>query len=260
MRPRNVRLRLAYDGTEFAGWQRQAALPTIQGLIEAGLETMTRAPVTLHGAGRTDAGVHARGMVANFYTEARIPVEAFSRGLNAMLPLAIRVLESDEAPLAFHSRYDATGKTYAYYLFTGPVQSPLRRLYQAQTRGPFDLEAVCACLGLLIGTHDFSSFEGAGSRDLTSEGGRGAVRSLLAADCRADDEPGSWRFTFTGDGFLRHMVRNLVGTLILAAHNRLDPADCRAILAARDRAQAGPTAEARGLFLEEVHYTGLAVE
>ena len=255
MNSRNIRLLIAYDGSGYAGWQRQRSQPTIQGKIENALEEMTATQISLHGAGRTDAGVHACGMVANFQTVSRIPVKAFSRGLNSMLPADIRLLASSEIHPGFHSRYNATGKTYCYFLYTGAVQLPTRRLYQAHAPGPFDIEQVQNSLTVLTGTQDFASFEGAGSRDKQKQGGRGAVRTLYSAQCRPGIEKNSWEFTFTGDGFLRHMVRNLMGTLILAGGGKLDAQGIKNILQGCDRALAGPTAQARGLFLKKVHYS-----
>lgn len=252
---RNIRLLLAFDGTRLAGWQRQAKGLTVQGLVEEALRRLTGAPMVLHGAGRTDAGVHARGMVANGRTDSRVPLGAFAKGLNTMLPPDIRVLAADEAPPDFHSRYDALGKTYSYDLTTASIQHPLERLYHAHVPRAMSFEAVIPCLEILLGTHDFAAFEGSGSRDREREGGRGAVRTLSEARCEKISELSlRWRFVFTGDGFLRHMVRNLVGTLLEVAQGKYGPDEFRRILESRDRRRAGPTAPARGLCLQRVHY------
>ncbi len=252
---RNICLVIAFDGSRYKGWQRQAGLPTIQGLLEEQLTRMTGEQVCLYGAGRTDAGVHALAMVANFHTSSSIPLQGFRRGLNSLLPRDIRILTAREERPEFHSRFDALGKTYRYDFFTGEVQLPTTRLYMAHRPCSFDADRVRRCLRLIIGTHDFSSFEATGSRDPEQTGGRGAVRTLSEARCEAiSGQPDSWSLTFTGDGFLRHMVRNLAGTLIDAGRGRIGSSDFAAILAGRNRTLAGPTAPACGLFLVRVHY------
>ena len=163
MSSRNIRLLIAYDVNGYSVWQRQIKAETIQGSIEDCLRQMTTEDGTLHGAGRTDAGVHANGMVANFMTASSIMCSGFKNGLNSMLPRDIRILATDEAATDFHSRYSATGKTYSYSFFTGSVQLPTKRLYIAHYPGDFNNDVVLETLQLLLGTHDFSSFEGSGS-------------------------------------------------------------------------------------------------
>ena len=252
---RNIRLLIAFDGTCYKGWQRQADVPTIQGVLEERLTAMTGEEVCLHGAGRTDAGVHALGMVANFHTRCTIPTNGLRRGLNALLPRDIRVMAMSEEEPGFHSRFSATGKTYRYDFCTAEVILPTARLYMAHRPCTLDMETVRRCLQSIIGRHDFSSFEATGSRDPARQGGRGAVRSISEARCvPIAGQPDCWSLLFTGDGFLRHMVRNLAGTLIDAGRGRISANDFAAILTARDRTQAGPTAPACGLFLVQVHY------
>jgi len=252
---RNIKLVLAYDGTGYAGWQRQLGQPTIQQIMEEAIARLTKTPVTLHGAGRTDAGVHAEGMVANFQTESAIPLAGLVKGLNSMLPEAIRVLDAERVANDFHARYNATGKVYEYTFMTTKIMPPCSRLYAVQVRGPFACAAVRLCLPMLIGTHDFSSFEGAGSRDLSIAGGRGAVRTIFAADLVEEGTDSMvYRLTLSGDGFLRHMVRNIVGTLFAVGRGRLTPLDFQGIVAARDRSLAGATALAKGLTLKTVLY------
>jgi len=253
--PRNIRLLIAYDGTGYSGWQRQNDTATIQGHLEDRLATMTGAPVTLHGAGRTDAGVHALGMVANFNTQAKISAQGFHRGLNSLLPADIRILAVNEVKTTFHSRFDATGKTYRYDILTGRVLMPTERLYALHVPGPLDIDRIHACLRHLLGSHDFSSFEASGSREPGRSNSRGAVRTIYRAEffpCSGRDD--AWSFRFTGDGFLRHMVRNFVGTLIDAGAGKITPEEFLAIRRSRNRCQAGPTAPARALFLEKVFY------
>lgn len=252
---RNIKLVIAYDGTAYAGWQRQKAAPTIQGVIEEKIAVMTDESVTLLGAGRTDAGVHALGMVANFQTSAKIPVEGFRKGLNSLLPEDIRVRDVAEVGLEFHSRYDAVGKIYFYDISIGEIVLPTERLYRARVGGEFDPGPVKSCLKLLLGKHDFTSFEASGSRDIEKTHGKGAVREMFTAKLVQDSNgPEKFRFIIAGDGFLRHMVRNIVGTLVEVGQGKRSIADFQAVLTARDRATAGPTMPASGLFLQEVYY------
>ncbi len=252
----NIKLVLAYDGTGYAGWQRQLGQLTIQQVVEEAIARLTQSPVALHGAGRTDAGVHAEGMVANFQTESSIPLSGLMNGLNSMLPEAIRVLSAEKVANDFHARYNATGKVYEYTFMHKEIMPPFLRLYAAQVRFPFASAAVRLCLPMLVGTHDFSSFEAAGSRDLSYAGGRGAVRTIFVADLAEDGTKDGevYRLTIAGDGFLRHMVRNIVGTLFAVGRGRLTPLDFQEILAARDRTLAGATAPAKGLTLKRVLY------
>lgn len=250
---RNIRLLIAFDGTDFNGWQRQKHDITIQGEIEKCLSLMTNAEVMLHGAGRTDAGVHAEGMVANFLTAAPISCKAFKKGLNSMLPEAIRILEAGEAAADFHSRFSARGKHYEYSLFTGEVIPPVERLYALHVPYPIDLIRVEACLDILIGTHDFSTFENAGSRDKTKESRKGAVRTITEA--RLQNHGGMRHtLTFIGEGFLRHMVRNIVGTLLDVGKGKTTVEGFRAALLAKDRNAGGATAPPHGLKLKKVLY------
>ncbi|MGI6657295.1 MAG: tRNA pseudouridine(38-40) synthase TruA [Desulfobulbus sp.] len=254
--PRLFRLLLAYDGGGYHGWQRQAqGEPTIQEILEDRLAQLCKAPVVLHGAGRTDAGVHALGMVAHFQTRAALPVVAFSKGLNALLPDDIRVLAAEEAPSGFHSRFSALAKTYRYDFHTGAVQLPTVRRYQAHYPADFVPDRLRTALAALVGVHDFSSFERSGSRDKEAGDSRGAVRTLFSVQCNPSlVSHGSWSLRVTGDGFLRQMVRILAGTLIAIGQGKIEPEKLPAILAARNRTAAGPTAPAHGLFLERIYY------
>jgi len=253
---RSLRLLIAYDGSGYHGWQRQRQGElTIQEELETRLSRLCEESIILHGAGRTDAGVHALGMVAHFHTTTTIPAVAFFKGLNALLPEDIRILGAEEAPSDFHSRFSALGKTYRYDFFTGPVQMPASRLYRAHCPGAFVPERLQPALGHLIGCHDFSSFERSGSRDRNATDGRGAVRTLTRISCvPVLDRPDHWSIRVTGDGFLRQMVRILAGTLIEIGLGKRTAEEMAAILAARDRTAAGLTAPACGLFLEHIHY------
>jgi len=251
---RNIKLLLAFDGTNYAGWQKQKSDKTIQGVIEDRIHLMTGENICLHGSGRTDAGVHALGMVANFQTSSDIPCQGFLKGINSMLPVDIRLLDVAEAGLDFHARRSARAKTYQYNITTGPVQMPTDRLYAAHVFEELDVKAMEQGLSGLAGTHDFSSFEAAGSRDPHVKTGRGAVRTLLEAGCKKDRTVDRLMFTFTGDGFLRHMVRNIVGTILEVGKGRITPDSILEILASKDRRAAGPTAPPQGLILKKVHY------
>jgi len=250
---RNIQLTIAYDGTGYSGWQRQKKGITIQGEIERRLQLITNNPITLYGAGRTDAGVHARAMVANFHTEATIPCPTLIRGLNGLLPRAIRILDACEVVHDFHARFSAKSKTYTYSLFTGPIQLPLHCLYCVHFPQLTHQERIQHCLEKIRGTHDFTSFEASGSRDLNAPSARGAIRTLQEATF-TQIAPETYQFQFTADGFLRHMVRNLVGTLLEVGKGRRSLQKFEDTLLARKRSAAGPTAPAHGLVLEKIFY------
>jgi len=250
---RNIKLLISYDGTDFSGWQRQRHDCTIQGEIEDRLFLMTREKIDLHGAGRTDAGVHAEGMVAHFATSSTIPCHDFLRGLNSMLPGAIRIFGVADVDQNFHARYSATGKLYQYKIFTGKIQPPQLRLYSLHVSCRLYLPSVKRCLKLLEGTHDFASFENSGSRDKSICSGRGSVRTIFNAKL-IEEPPFQLIFQFTGDGFLRNMIRNLVGTLLDVGKEKLSVEEFTNILKAKDRTMAAATAPAHGLFLKEVLY------
>ncbi|KJR99376.1 MAG: pseudouridine synthase [Desulfobulbaceae bacterium BRH_c16a] len=252
-RPRTIKLLVGYDGTGYSGWQRQKHDSTIQGEIESRLAVMTTEEIVLHGAGRTDAGVHAEGMVAHFRTCSKVSCEAIVRGLNAMLPGAIRIYGAEEADPSFHSRFSASGKQYQYSVFTGRIHPPQLRLYTLHVTSPLNFHALHDCLKLLEGTHDFSSFENSGSRDKDDCYGRGAIRTIYEAAIHEKTRE-LFVFQFTGDGFLRNMIRNLVGTLLDAGRGKITPEGFAGILQAKDRTMAGPTAPAHGLQLNKVLY------
>lgn len=250
---RNVRLVIAYDGSDFCGWQRQKHDVSVQGVIEHCLARMTNEEVSLHGAGRTDAGVHAEAMSAHFLTSSKISCTAFQRGLNAMLPPAIRITAVYDVDLQFHARFSAIGKDYQYNVYTGAVQPPNLRLYTLHVTAELNLDTITFCLKAVEGTHDFSSFENSGSRDKEIIGGRGAVRTISRASI-VQESPYLLAFQFSGDGFLRNMVRNLVGTLLEVGRGKTTTDDFVRILQAKDRSVAGPTAPPHGLTLKKVHY------
>ncbi len=255
---RTLKLTLAYDGTGYAGWQRQAGAETIQALVESALQPLEGRAVTVHGAGRTDAGVHALGQVASVRLTHPIGAEALLRALNANLPPAVRVLCVEEADDGFHARFNARGKVYRYRLATGSVAHPLDLRYAWHLPQPVDLAALQAAGALLEGRHDFAAFQAAGGT-ATATTVRTISRLRIAPERRPD-----WRASsgggenigieVHGDGFLRHMVRAIVGTLVEVGQGRRAAGSVEDVLAARRRASAGPTAPARGLFLVRVDY------
>ncbi len=255
---RNTKLLISFDGTDFCGWQRQKDLhlPTVQGVIEDTLAVICNQPIALHGAGRTDSGVHALGMVANFLTSSEITCYGLQKGLNSLLPEAIRILAVEDVDHDFHARKSARAKTYCYYFSIAPVVLATSRLYVTSLTGPFDFDEVRKCLRSLLGSHDFSSFEATGSRDKSRTSGRGAVRTIWEAALLQDQNPQQFKLVLRGDGFLRKMVRNIVGTLFEVGQGRMNAEQFHQALEAKDRNQAGPTAPACGLFLNHIEYDG----
>jgi len=244
---RNIRLLLEYDGTAYHGWQRQKNALTIQEVVETALAKLTGKPVKLLGSGRTDAGVHAWGQVANFQTSSHIPLKAFHAGLNSLLPRDIAVLDAAAAPPDFHARKSARAKTYEYRILNRVTPSPLNRRYAWLVRQPLNLEAMAQAAAALPGEHDFSAFRASGG----SPGH--ALRKVLAAAWH-QGEAGRLRFSITANGFLRGMVRSLVGTMVQIGQGKRPPEDLAGLITNGDRRLAGPTAPAQGLFLVEVIY------
>jgi len=244
----NHRLTLEYDGTGFEGWQRQPeGHRSVQATLEEGIARVTGAAVRVVGAGRTDAGVHAEGQVASASFETRLAPPALARALNAVLPADLAVVELASAPPGFHARYDARSKHYRYQVWNGASPSPLRARRAAWVRRPLDLAAVRDAARELVGNHDFASFRAVGSRVGTT------VRTLLRLDVLG--APGELVvFELEATGFLRHMARTLVGTLLEVGRGRRRCDSMASLLAARERAAAGPTAPARGLTLVRVQY------
>jgi tRNA pseudouridine38-40 synthase len=244
---RNIRLLLEYDGTRYHGWQRQPEAASIQAVLEEALARLTQARVSIIGSGRTDAGVHARGQVANFRTESAIPLKAFHKGLNSLLPRDIAVLAAAEAPPEFHARKSARGKTYEYRILNRQTRSPLHHNYAWWLAPRLDLGAMSAAAAVLPGEHDFTAFRASGSDNLNP------VRRVLAAGWR--EGSGGWLvFTITATGFLRGMVRSLVGTMVEMGRGKATPAILEELLMSGARHLAGPTAPPQGLYLVEVVY------
>jgi tRNA pseudouridine38-40 synthase len=288
---RNICLTIAYDGTDFHGWQRQPDQPTVQGCLEAAIRKILGKPATLGGSGRTDAGVHALHQVANFRTTSRIPCSNLVTALNDLIAPTVRVKKAREVRDAFHARYDVLAKTYWYRILQTPTCSPVLWRFVYHYPQPLDRIRMSKAAKVLEGKHDFTSFAAVGDHEVADRNAR-----LLLHMANSDSQPidprrarrkdsarlyGAppppqrsrsmvrtinssrflWRprtsmliYEVSGDGFLHHMVRNIVGTLIEVGRGKLAPKDVVAILQVRDRTKAGPTAPAKGLCLMKVEY------
>jgi tRNA pseudouridine38-40 synthase len=243
---RTIKLILEYDGTSYAGWQIQPNGLSIQQVVEEALATMLKEPVRVHSSGRTDARVHARGMVAAFATDKGLPLRAFSDGLNALLPPDIAVKEACEAPVGFNPRFDATGKHYRYTIHRGARRSPLSRHYTWHVRGALDLAAMERAARHMVGEHDFASFRTAGCAARTT------VRRMDSVDLA--EEKDLLHVDVKGSGFLRNMIRIMVGTLVDVGQGRRRAGDVAILFEQPGEHAAGPTAPPQGLCLMEVYY------
>jgi tRNA pseudouridine38-40 synthase len=247
---RNIALTLEYDGTDFAGSQYQSDVRTVQGELEGAWRRLTGKTVRWSFAGRTDAGVHARGQIANARTETQHDLQTIQRGLNALLARDVAVREAREVPSEFHARFSAWRRDYRYVVLNEPWPAPLLRERALHVPESLDVASMDRAVGLLRGSHDFAAFGAAVSGS--------TVRLCYAASCRSGEYDGRRIVTIeiAANGFLRHMVRTVVGTLLLVGRGRLPASDMGEILARRDRAAAGPAAAPHGLYLETVWYAG----
>src|SRR5689334_3064493 len=268
---RVLKFTLAYDGTRFVGWQRQADGESIQGLLEQALAQFQGAPVTVHGAGRTDAGVHALGQVVSASVTFTHPTGTIVRALNALLPGDIRILEVADAALDFHARFSARTKTYRYHIRAGTIGDPFTRAFVWHLAEPLDVAAMKNAAASLVGTHDFTAFQSAGT-DVAS-----SVRTIFRSELRAVDgfrgpvgpaphaadqssgadllaPRGTLVYAVTADGFLRHMVRAIVGTLVEIGRGWRPAESMAQLVTGGTRAEAGATAPPHGLFLVSVDY------
>ena len=245
----NIRLTIEYDGTAYHGWQRQASVPTIQHAIESAIATISRESVTVIGAGRTDAGVHALAQTANFHTRATLDPAAWQRALNAVLPDDIAVIAAEAADDSFHARFSARGKRYRYLVMNRPSPSPLWRRSAWHLFRPLNLARMHRGAAFLIGSHDFSAFRAADPAHHPSDD---TVCRLTRCAIRRDGD--LVLFDLESDRFLKYMVRNIVGTLVQVGMGARDPRQIQAILAGKDRTRAGPTAPPQGLTLTAVAY------
>lgn len=246
---RRIRIDLAYDGTDYHGWQVQPGLPTIQGVLEGVVSGLEGKPVHVAGSGRTDAGVHALAQVAAFSIENPIPVDNLRTAMNRLLPRDIRVICAREAPLEFHPRFDAKSKTYEYRIFRGEVCSPFERRYVHHHPFPLRINDMIEAAPLLEGEHDFTAFAASDERDETNGS---KVRTIWQSRITLDGEHLNYRVR--GSGFLKHMVRNVVGVLFELGKGNLTAANIEERLRPECGTAPGPAAPARGLFLVSVEY------
>ena len=244
---RNYKLIIEYDGTAYHGWQIQNNDISIQETIETALSTMTKEKIRLHASGRTDAGVHALRQVAHFKTDTNISPDAFRAGLNSLLPNDIVIINCEEVEETFHARFSAKQKTYQYRIYNQPLPLAIGRQYAWHIRKKLDIDAIQNAIAYIIGTHDFKSFEAAGSpRDHT-------IRTVLNAGVDITDN-GYLIIEITANGFLRYMVRNIVGTLVDVGLLKTPVREFKQILESKNRDLAGATAPSHGLFLVSVSY------
>jgi tRNA pseudouridine38-40 synthase len=283
---RNIKLTICYDGSEFCGWQAQPGLPTIQGTLVQVVGKVTQENVQVFGAGRTDAGVHALGQVANFSTETGLSAADFMRAFNALLPDAIRVLRCEEVAPSFHARFQAIAKTYQYRISRGRVAPPFERHYTLHDSFPLNIPAMVEAARLFEGAHDFSSFAASSGNEETDQtrlltreiysshfyfrvGGNYCGNGFLAMQssseastvmtssdeaCAMELENSELLYVVRGKSFLRNMVRKIVGTLLEVGRGKLRPKDIPEIFELRDRSKSGFTAPPQGLYLVSVEY------
>ena len=250
---RYFKLTIAYDGTDFHGWQIQANKPTVQGEIVAVLRRLTQENVQLPGAGRTDAGVHALGQVGSFRTQSALSAGEFQRALNALLPPAIRIVSAEETGPDFSARWSAKGKVYRYRLYRGKVVPPMLWRYVLHYPFPLDEEAMKEAAAKFVGVHDFTSFAAStGSEDDDKE--RNMVREIYSTELKRTDDGEELWFTVHGRSFLRYMVRKMVGTLLEVGRGKLSPADIETLYELKDRSKSGPTVPPQGLFMVRVDH------
>ncbi|MDI6763246.1 MAG: tRNA pseudouridine(38-40) synthase TruA [Thermodesulfobacteriota bacterium] len=244
---RNIKLLIEYDGTNYLGWQVQAKGPTIQGMIEEKLKQLTGEGVRLIGSGRTDAGAHAIGQVAHFKTRSEMDLRSIQRALNSLLPHDIVIKRVEEAKEDFHARKHARSKIYEYRILNQPIRSVFHRGYAWHIPQKLDWEEIKKATQKLVGEHDFSSFRSTGTPTKT------AVRKVFRAKWKKGRDD-LIRFEIEASGFLKQMVRAIVGTLVEVGKGKISSEEFQRILESKDRKEAGPTAPAQGLFLKEVKY------
>jgi len=250
---RYIKLTIAYDGTDFHGWQSQAGKPTIQGEIVGTLRRLTQENIAIHGAGRTDAGVHALGQVASFRTQTGLSTGDLQRALNALLPPTIRIVEVEETGPDFNARWSASAKTYRYRLYRGKVVPPAIWRYVLHYPFPLDEDRMRDAAARLVGAHDFASFAAStGSEDNDKE--RSTVRQIYSTELARSADNEELVFTVRGRSFLRYMVRKMVGTLLDVGRGRLVPEDIDRLYALKDRSKSGPTVPAQGLCMVSVEH------
>jgi len=250
---RYFKLTIAYDGTDFHGWQIQAEKPTVQGEIVNVLRRITQEHIHLHGSGRTDAGVHALGQVGSFKTQSSLSAREFQRALNAILPPTIRIVEAEETGPDFNARWSARAKTYRYRIYRGIVVPPSEWRYVLHYPFPLDEQKMCQAAAKFVGTHDFASFAAStGSEEDDKE--RHTDREIYSAELARSADNEELVFTVRGRSFLRYMVRKMVGTLLDVGRGRLQPEDIDKLYEIRDRSKSGPTVPPQGLCMVKVEH------
>ncbi len=249
---RNLKVTLSYDGAEFSGWQIQPHAMTVQGTLASVIGRITGEKVLPQGSGRTDAGVHALAQVMTFVTESSVPTENFLKAMNDILPAAIRVLEVVEAPADFHARHSARAKTYRYRIYRGSICPPFLARYVWHYPYPLDENAMAQAAGLVVGEHDFTSFAAVDPERGKDDQPASNIRRIFSSAWQSSGE--ELVYLVRGNGFLHHMVRNLIGTFILVGKKTLQIDDVKRILEVRNRSSAGATAPASGLYLVSVEY------
>lgn len=243
---RNIKLTIEYDGTNYFGWQKQHNGKTIQGEIEKAIEKITKENVSLTGSSRTDTGVHARGMVANFYTNSRVPSEKFREAINTKLPDDISIIKSEEVEEEFHARYNSKGKTYSYLIVNREEKVALYKNYCLAVKDELAVSDMKEACTYFIGTHDFSAFKSSGSSVKTS------TRTITGLKLIQDGN--NIKVVISADGFLYNMVRIIVGTLIEVGKGKIKPSEIKGIIESKDRTLSGPCVAPNGLVLEKVFY------
>jgi tRNA pseudouridine38-40 synthase len=250
---RYFKLTIAYDGTDFHGWQFQADKPTVQGEITSVLRRLTQETLQLQGSGRTDAGVHALGQVASFRTQSPLSAAEFQRALNALLPQSIRIVAAEETGPDFHARWSAKGKVYRYRIYRGKVVPPFLWRYVLHYPFPLNEDAMRDAAARFVGIHDFTAFAASsGSEDDDRE--RNMCREIFSTELsRTGDDQELW-FTVHGRSFLRYMVRKMVGTLLEIGRGKLSPSDIDNLFTLKDRSKSGPTVPPQGLIMVRVDH------
>lgn len=243
---RNIRLTIEYDGTNYSGWQKQKTERTVQGSIEEAINKLTKEKVKLIGSSRTDAGVHARGMVANFKTNSRIPPNQFREAINTKLPDDISIIKSEEADEGFHATYCSLSKTYSYTIINRYQKVALKKNYVHHVRDALDIDKMKEACNYFIGMHDFKAFKTEGSSVKTT------VRTIKELYIVSEGE--KIKVFITADGFLYNMVRIIVGTLIRVGRGKIKPHEIEDIIVNGDRSKSGPCVSPKGLVLEKVYY------
>jgi tRNA pseudouridine38-40 synthase len=250
---RNIKLTIAYDGADFHGWQFQPGVATIQGALHDAAGKITQEKIVVHGASRTDAGVHALGQVAHFRTRSALSAQEIQRALNALLPAAIRIVGAEEVGPDFHSRWIAQAKTYRYRIYRGPVLPPFDYRRALHYPWPLDEDAMAAAARCFEGEHDFSSFSASsGSED--DDRDRNMTRVVYSSEFVREPGREEIAYVVRGRSFLRYMVRKIVGTLLEVGKGRLAPGDIPRIFDLRDRSRSGPTVPPEGLYLVSLEY------